>query len=540
MYDNSSNPYGSSEWAGPFELRSAGAFKPGGLFFGYCGSVPMFLPGDNHGLLIGGAGSGKGRSLIMEMHQRARRGHRWTLDPKAEIVATVMVSALFRGAKLYCFNPCGLHGALGVPQHKINPLADLDPHSLRFDADCKFMAEALIAKSGNAGSIYFELRAREVVTAVLKALIERHGKGNVFLPDLYDALTAIMSGPEYWESLHDMMTVSRFRDVVRVAREMDNKQFDAPKEFSGIMGTVQEHMDFLTDPMLREALSGCDFTFSQFTESTQPIEFFACCPIEYVGIWAGLLRLLFVATMLCKARAPEAEPLTIIVDEAGQLGHFEALIRAMSYMRGFKAQVVPVFQDFGQIIRHYGPTGPQAFVGNAGWTGLIGIRDQTTAQMVSAMLGNETLKINNDLQQEAARRSQQEAIRRFIDGDDPVSAAFDFAHFGRASENQQKMQRALMTNDEVLGLPSDEIISLLPGCGIPRVRHKRYNYDSLPDLNGKWLPNPHHPPLDRVKLPGRLFGKWADVVTEAVPAHLAQYPQFQGGFVRYVRGYRPW
>lgn len=540
MFDPESDRYGSGRFAGFYDIARAKLFRRKGVHAGFFNGIAMAHDNDAHGLIVGGAGSGKGRSLIIPMHLHDMGGHRWTLDPKAEIVATTMVNALRRRAHLYCFNPCGLFTDLGVPQHRINLLEILDPAHPRFDADCKFIVEALVVLSGNPGSRYFELRARDVIECVMKALVEHHGRHRLTLPMLYDALCAIMSGPQHWQDLFQIMATSRFAEARRMAHELDTKQLDAPKEFSAIMGTVQEHMQFLSDRLLREALGAADFSFAEFNQSDHLVEFFSACPMEYLGIWAAVNRLAFTVLMLYRARVTGAPPVTITVDEAAQLGHFEALPRAIATMRGYGARIIPVFQDIGQITRHYGPTGLQAFFGGAQWRHLLGIRDIETARLVSAMLGNQTLEFDNEVQQREARRKWQEAARRFMDDGDPMASAFDFDAYGFAAQARSKMQRPLMTPDEVLALPEDRMISFVSGRNVPPIYARRRNYDAVRALRGRWLPNPYHPPHDRVKLPGLFGSRRIDVVNEAVPEHLAHFPQFQCGFVRYVRGYRPW
>lgn len=542
MIDHEAYRFGSARFADAADLRKAGLLgKDKGLYIGSFHKRPLILDGDGHGLLIGGAGSGKGRTILVEMHIRQGAGHRWTNDPRGEIAAIVSHNAIRRGAYAYMWNPCGLHGNLGLAQHSTNPLDVLAADDPRFDADCKFFAEAFIPLSSGTNSRYFEIRARDSVECVMKIHAERFGV--VTPPSLYDGMMSILSGIDHWQNLRAAMFASRFPEVRRCAAELADKQVNAQREFGGILGTVQEHMACYSDRMLRRSLEGSDFSFKQMTKVSPPIEVYSICPVEYAGIWASATRIMSTAIMLHKSRAPQSPPVTLIYDEAAQLGRFEALLRAYAYMRGFGVRVISVFQDVGQIVRNFDKAGLQGLMGSSQWRGFMGVRDYDTAKLVSDMLGNETLSYKDEAKRGEARRRRQEAAMRFMTDDDPFGPAFDFAEYNDAANSETKMQRPLMTPSEVLAMPEDRMISMVSGIGVPPIYHPRPRYDANRALAGYCLPNPHHGSQDRIYIPRPWWffgGGWRNVVTERVPDHLAHFPQFQSGYGRYVEGYRPW
>ena len=53
------------------------------------------------------------------------------------------------------------------------------------------------------------------------------------------------------------------------------------------------------------------------------------------------------------------------------------------------------------------------------------------------------------------------------------------------------------------------------------------------------MPNPQHPPMDRVRVQGRFGSKWLPVITERVPERFAHLPQYRSGQWSFVKGYRP-
>ena len=144
--------------------------------------------------------------------------------------------------------------------------------------------------------------------------------------------------------------------------------------------------------MLQRALENPRASLSATCDPVQPATWFINIPVEYVAIWAPVLRTMFTVQMLYKSRIPSSPPVNMIIDEAGQLGSFDALLRSFTFGRGAGVRAWALFQDAGQITRNFGPTGLQGFMGSAALRQFFGVRDYQTAQLVSSMLGQETLE----------------------------------------------------------------------------------------------------------------------------------------------------
>jgi len=130
------------------------------------------------------------------------------------------------------------------------------------------------------------------------------------------------------------MLVSPFDGVRRTASEMLTKQQGTPKEFGAIMGTIYAHFSFLNDPALLAALKQPDFSLEALVDPDRVSKIFFNVPAEYLGIWSPLVRTFFAVTMLYKGRHPERRRVVLLVDEAGQLGRFEGLLRSFTNGRG--------------------------------------------------------------------------------------------------------------------------------------------------------------------------------------------------------------
>lgn len=529
--------HGSARWAVENEIGRAGLFGREGLFVGYHGNRIMRLKSDAPGIVIAGSGSGKGRDWLVETILRSGRDPLLVFDPKGELAAITIASFARCGTYVYLWNPCGLHGMV---RHRLNPLDILDPKSPDFHSDCTSVVAAIIpaaTSGGNGNAFYFAQRAREWVEGLLKALVEQNGF--VTFPMLWRCIQSIQSSPERWVAMLDRMEKSNLEQVRNTAADIWSYQRrKESNEFGGIIGTIKAHLSFLNDPTLCASLENPDFSLKDLT-GDQVTSLFVMVPRDFIAQWSSALRTIFLVASKYKARAPQARRITLLVDEAGRMGNFEALLDAFAIGRGEGTRTIALFQDIGQIERNYGRSAISGFLGSAQWRAFFGVRDNETARLISHMLGNESFTFDDTLAQAEARRQRQLVLQRYLKGGDPFRAAADLAYFGQAAQHQKSMPRALMTSDEILRLPEDRMISFISGLNLPPVLAHKYPYYATRSLNGLWLPSPFHPPLDRVMLPGMFGASMRRVITVPVPDRLAHLPQFDGGTLCYVDGYRP-
>jgi len=298
-------------------------------------------------------------------------------------------------------------------------------------------------------------------------------------------------------------------------------------------------LSFLDDPTLLPHLEGGDFSLNALTNPGRATKVFLNVPAEYLSLWSPLIRLFFTVSILYKSRKPQGPRVMLLVDEAGQLGKFEGLLRAFTYGRGAGVRAWAIFQDAGQIIRNFGAPAMQGFLGSAQMRQFFGVRDYQTAQLISDMLGSETLTYDDPLQQDGARHKKRQVIQRMFEGEDPFASVFDYAHYERAAQNRTKQARQLMTPDEILSLTEDRQILFISGQNLRPILAQKYPYFTRPEMAGLYLPNPYHPPTDRVQIATRFGSKWVEVIRENVPAKWAGFPQFQNGTLSYVKGYYP-
>ncbi|WP_339715402.1 type IV secretory system conjugative DNA transfer family protein [uncultured Sneathiella sp.] len=534
MIDNEKYRFGSASWSQQDDLRRAGMFEKKGLQIGYYKNQPIYLETDAPIITIAGAGSGKLRDLLAMAVAQNAGGRNFILDPRGEISVVTMINFAIAKAFLNRWNPTGMHSQHG---QRMNPLDILKFNSPTFHADCKFIAKSLIPTIGSGDGRYFELRAQEWLENIIKMLVEKDGV--VTFPTFYRVINWIESDSSRWADYLEYMLNSSLDSVRRTAGEMLAKQQDAPREFGSIIGEIYAYLNFLDDPMLQASLENADASLADTCHSERPTSWAINVPIEYVSLWAPLLRTMFTVQMLYKSRAPGAPPINMIIDEAGQLGNFEALLKAFTFGRGAGVRTWALFQDAGQIIRNFGAPALQGFMGSAALRQFFGVRDYQTAQMISSMLGTETLEYDESLRQADARRQKRNAAMNILNGGDPFTSFADMQYHAYAEGHRTKQSRPLMTPEEILAMPENRQIQFISTGNLKPVFAEKDPYYQRREYIGRFLPNPYHPPLDSMPIPSRWRTGRAKVITEPVPAQLAQYPQYASGTWSYVEGYRP-
>jgi len=363
-----------------------------------------------------------------------------------------------------------------------------------------------------------------------------HELGGVSFPELYSAFNLVDTDPERWGQILDLMAACPYADVRQEAGDM--KRTRESKEFLYVLGEIRKCLAFMSDPALQRALGAeADVSLEALSDPARTVRISLCVSPEHVSVWSPVLRSMFNVTQLYKARHPASRRIVLLVDEAAQLGRFKGLVDAFAYGRGVGLRAFAVFQDIGQIATNYGHHAVSGFFGNAETRVLFGVRDEETARSVSHLLGAQTLEYDDTLAQAGAERARRQAVLSVMEGGDPIRAALDIRHYQEAARHRTKQHRQLMTPDEILYMGDNEM--LLFAGNLRPARVNRYPYWTRREMAGQFFPNPYHPPLDRVRLRGRLGEKWARIVREPVPARFAHLPQYRGGQWAYVQGYRP-
>ncbi len=526
---NEEHRFGSGRFAARSEIEAAGLLRGSGLQHGFLGEEALGIETDASTISICGAGSGKTRDLLGYVVCGRDPGPMLINDPRGELAAISLHRLAPQGVHGYYFNPVGI---AGLPQHSCNILDILRLDDPAFHTNCKFISDGLIPVPPSAKEPYFGMRAREWVTCLIKDLVEHDG--NASLPALYHTINLIEGDGDAWANRLERMLQSQFPDVRRCASEILNKQTDSPREFGSITGEIYAHTSFLADPALCAALEGGDFSLADLVRSDLTCRVHLNIPAEYMGIWSGVIKIFFIVAMLFKSRSPQARRVNLVIDECGQLGNFDAILRAVTFGRGAGIRCWTLWQDVGQIRRNLGESAVASLIGSSQVRQFYGVRDYETAKLVSDMLGQQTLSFDDHRYQEEARRYRLDVLRNAFGGGDPFARAFEFHHYGEAASRKSKQTRFVCTPDEILSMPEDQQILFVSGMNLKPVRANKYAYFKRPEMAGKYLNNPYHGPSDKVQVMSPYGPEWLRIIEAPVPDEYSHFPQYQSGRMRYV------
>ena len=524
--NDSDTRYGSAAFCDESDIRKAGMFKqkPHSLLVGFTGKRALWYSGAGGLILIAGARGGKLRDILAyNICAGIHAPSMLILDMKGELAAIGQDQTPDNKHCIY-WNPCGLHG---LPQHRINPLAyvRIDSHSLV--SDVKMLCQNLVSTSARNGADYFEGRAREFLEAIILTLVRMHGELNFKI--LYDAVNLIPGGADKWLNFAFEMHESGFQISSRIEEEIANARADMSSGgYQGILGELFKALSCLSDPTLMVAVSPpYSFSMEQMCDPDQAAQVYFMPPAEFVESWAPVIKSLFVAGMIYKARAPHAPRQTWILDECAQLGGFPLVEKMFTYGAGIGIRPWAVFQSVFQMER-LGKNSANIITSSAQLRSYFAVRDIDTATLVSRMLGEETLEYDDEIMQARARHAKHQAMQTMMSGGDLMMAGMNYAHHRQETEIKSKQQRSLRTADEVLNTPADRQYIFSDGLPGPIYAERRAYYEQA-FMAGRYHPNPYHPPETCVSVKTRWGHTRRPVVTAPVPSRFSSYPQYAGG-----------
>lgn len=159
-----------------------------------------------------------------------------------------------------------------------------------------------------------------------------------------------------------------------------------------------------------------------------------------------------------------AVPVNLIFDEFNNVGKIGGsadgsdFTRALSTIRSREIRVMMAVQSLGQLQNRYGNNLWAEIIGNCDIQLMLGCTDDVSAEYFSARSGDISVEVNSTM-----------TVRRTI-------AVAQVIPQYRHTEGQGK--RRLLTPDEVLRLPNAELLCIIRGCNILRLR--KFDYTRHP------------------------------------------------------------
>lgn len=405
----------------------------------------------------------KSENFFVTHRRRQRMGHHVVaLDPFR------VVEQIGRRASVYdaddAYDELTYEAACGA----FNPLALIDPQSEEAIDVARTLAEMIVAEEGDrqdATSVYFNKEARATIAGLL-LFVAAHRRGpERSLPGVRRLLC---QGPrEFKAFLNEEMTrTSACHGEIRAAANRLRQKAD--REYGGVVSSMHHHTHFLDSPAIQRTLTHSSFHPDEIRR--RRLSLYLILPPHRVDAYAAYQRVMIQCffTALSEGPPPTKAPRTLfLLDEFANLGKLDSVVRALTLMRGYGAQIWMFVQNLPDLKKVYGRAWKSLLDVNVLQT--FGTNDHETATHLSAMLGHRTVY--------AAGRSANR------------SAGGKRRGRGRSLTYTER-QRPLLAPDEIRRLDEDK--QLLFVRGEAPIGARKLRYFEHPVLCRRAGPNPFH------------------------------------------------
>jgi type IV secretion system protein VirD4 len=441
--------------------KMIGSLDQNGFIFGKLGSPKsdahfVMAPPDRfpHAIMIAPTGRGKGVGFVIPnlLHFT---GSGIILDVKGENFAKTSIHRQ-HGLKnaIWYFSPFDEERG----SHRFNPLARIAalPSAERQYTALNSMADLFLIPEGESAQSFFNAGKRLFIASCLYAIEKRR-------PTLGYAGEIMAGGGDKKKTYTTIAEDTQIPIVSRTFLEMA----DVPEKTLGAYVSVIQGsgLELWNDPAVDRVTSASDFDFSTFRAKPQSL--YIVVQPEHLKTLAPLVRLLFADAIASLQRkepgSDEPHAVMFLMDEFDQLGRQPLVLSSIKTIRSFGGRFFIISQTIPGLDDIYGETGRRSLQGGAGVQIYMTPQDDRTADVLSNALGRSTV---------TAVTESQSRIR----------ALEDSANVSRRSE-----ERPLISANELLRFPLDEVLVLPEGQYPIRARHVRYYEDG------------HFGPIDRAR-----------------------------------------
>jgi type IV secretion system protein VirD4 len=305
--------------------------------------------GDGHVMVIGPSRQGKGAGIVVPT-LLSHTGSMLVFDPKHELRE---ICGRRRGE----LGPVFVVDPTDEASSRYNPLAEIRGGN-HLIGDCQ-MTAAIVADSGQGGPIkqdpFWDSAAHKLLTAVLVHVVgsDRPTLGNVWR-------TCLQIAGNRYPTTSDPFV----RATLKAHRSLDGRTR------SNIDETLNTHLRFLSDPMIRRMTGASDFRASDLMAGDYPATLFLAIPVSEGKRLRPFTRLVLESLVAayttdikaCSDGRPKRWPLLGLVDEFPALGRLDIIERQMPVMAGYGMRLCLVCQTGDQIESAYGTH--QSITGN--------------------------------------------------------------------------------------------------------------------------------------------------------------------------------
>lgn len=380
-----------------------------------------------HVLTCAPTGAGKGIGCVLP-NLLQYPGSIFCLDVKGENYEATAAARRLMGQQVHLFDPFSTTGEPGVAINWLDSLRTDDEDCISTAAS---LAESLVVRNPQTEPHWDDAAVNLLQGLLLYAAQETEahiGQVRDWLTQPEEKLLALLG------TIGDAKHIA-FAVPSRAAHSFLSK---ADKERSGVLSTALRHTSFLDDPRVTRALGADDKRQSIVlsTLKSASTSLYLVIPPDKMATYHRLARVTVALGLQAMVRTSgkPAHPVLFLLDEFAQLGYFPAAEEAIAILRGYHACLWLLVQDLGQLKALYPKW--RSFLANAHLQ-VFGTQDLETAQYVSQLLGQQTVRVSNESQSQNGTRRQNSQS---------------------SGQGHSEVGRPLKTPDEVRGLGAQKVL----------------------------------------------------------------------------------
>lgn len=458
---SSTGAYGTAGWMSEKEMQSvleiSAIDKAKGMILGEHRGKAVCMPEDTrlnrHIAVFGASGTMKSRAVIRNaLFQSIKRGESVVItDPKAELYNDT--SELYRkyGYEVKVFN-------LVDPAHgdSWNCMADLGGDTLM----AQVLTNVIIGNTSSGETDHFGDNGEANLLKALILYIDQDstlGAESKNLATVYQTLT--QNSERQLTAMFEKLPLSH---LARAPYNLFSQSSDAVR--SGIVLGLGTRLQVLQNESVRNIITRSDINL---TAPGQRKCAYYIILSDQDATMAFLSSLFFSFLFIRLTRFADSQPggkctvpVNLILDEFNNVGRIGGaadgsdFARSLSVIRSRDIRVMLAVQSLGQLQNRYPNNLWSEIIGNCDIQLMLGCTDDMTAQYFSSRSGDMSIRVDS-----TSTTRQTMAVAQFT----PQY---------RQTEGQGR--RKLLTPDEVLRLPNEELLCIIRGCNVLRLKKLDY------------------------------------------------------------------
>jgi type IV secretion system protein VirD4 len=297
-------------------------------------------------------------------------------------------------------------------------------------------------------------------------------------------VSAILASPPKLEMSKQLMKQSSAWGGM-LARLGGKLEYFVDKEKGSVLTTVGRFLRFLDTPAMAASTQTSSFNPAKLKRGKMTI--YIVLPPEQMKAGMGWLRLIVGSMIRAVVREgpDERRKVHFVLDESASLGVMDSVEDLVDKYRKYGCRAQFYFQSAGQLAKNWPKDQGQTLMSSASKI-YFGVSDIQTAQVVSSMLGKETIIVEGG--GSGTSGGNNTGWSRSSQGG---SYSGGSNSGWNSNDSWQQAPRELLKPEEVLALPP-RIALTFPGGGVPPVCTRLVRYFEEPRLaelarGGGWL-----------------------------------------------------